>query len=410
MGALKFNPNMSTIVGRGRDSILENNGNWVKLPKNNIEIIKKIVDNGVKESEIVSLFSNRSDADYIIKIIDKLKSISALYIEEEDITPSLQNIQWAITNRCNLNCVHCCQDAGYEGDSREINDSLSLSEMKKIVDVLSKIDSLETISITGGEPLLNPYCEELTTYIRKKFKGKIILMTNGILINSRNIEWIATNFDHVSLSIDGSCAELTKMVRKKDVFDLVLSKIELLQGNKFEDISLSAILPDANEVIQEFEQLCNSYSVDPIVRSYSMSGRGQLGYEILKEGFDKYIERNGYEKKETVEEQVISGLNRCSAGVTQLTIETDGSIQPCAVLWEDEFTLGNIRKLDVDGLLAYINKENIFNFKNSDCRECEYKSFCWHCYDEYMYYIQDEDIFEKRCAVRMKRIEAILWG
>ena len=47
---------------------------------------------------------------------------------------------------------------------------------------------LKTIMLSGGEPLLRRDFIELATYLRKCYNGKIIISTNGILINCNNVK------------------------------------------------------------------------------------------------------------------------------------------------------------------------------------------------------------------------------
>lgn len=404
-----LNPLATIIEGSEKYSIMESKGNWIKLPKETIEIILSIVESKIDENDITSTFVQQEDANYIKDIIEKLKSIQILYLDNESHNYVLESVQWAITNKCNLSCIHCCQDAESFSPSMEETGTINKKEKAMIAKFLCQIDSLQTISITGGEPLLCEECEELSTYIRANFKGKTILMTNGLMINHKNIEWIIKNFDHISISIDGSCPELTQMVRGEDIFDIVVSKIKLLKEYNFNDISMSAILPDADEVIIDFNNLCTSLQVDPMIRSYSMSGRGAHGFHVLMNKYDVFLKEKGFKQRSRLEDNAISGINRCSAGITQLTIEPNGNIQPCAVLWDDAFTLGNIRNMNIQDFLYLINDNGMFDFKGSKCEGCSYKNLCWHCYDEYIYYKRDSKIFNERCENRLNIIESILW-
>ena len=68
----------------------------------------------------------------------------------------IENVDWQISSRCNRNCSYCY------GPKKE--NELSIVQAKKIVDLL-KSQGIKQIGITGGEPLLYPYIEELINYI-----------------------------------------------------------------------------------------------------------------------------------------------------------------------------------------------------------------------------------------------------
>ena len=58
------------------------------------------------------------------------------------------SIGWAVTNLCNLRCVHCNMDSG-----DKLNDELSLEEAYKLLDELSK-NKVQKITFFGGEPFI----------------------------------------------------------------------------------------------------------------------------------------------------------------------------------------------------------------------------------------------------------------
>jgi len=80
-------------------------------------------------------------------------------------------IDWAITNRCNLQCLHCRGMAGEQLES------------KTVLRVAEEITALKPgwVIIEGGEPLLRKELFEVIRIIRKS-KIKIYLISNGMLL------------------------------------------------------------------------------------------------------------------------------------------------------------------------------------------------------------------------------------
>lgn len=95
---------------------------------------------------------------------------------------------------CNLRCRHC-----FVNKSR---DKLSLNQIKNMIKILHG-QGLFSIFYTYGEPLLYKNFEELVKYV--KSLGIVqILMTNGLLVNSKNAPIISQYIDTVYVSLDSS--------------------------------------------------------------------------------------------------------------------------------------------------------------------------------------------------------------
>lgn len=88
------------------------------------------------------------------------------------------------TTFCQLKCPHCYRGADrddFEPTHRDIED------LKKEINEIMRIRNIQTLSIMGGEPLLYPQLDELISYAVSK-KLKIVVDTNGILINKENLK------------------------------------------------------------------------------------------------------------------------------------------------------------------------------------------------------------------------------
>ena len=98
----------------------------------------------------------------------------------------LENVAVMLTNRCNLSCKHCCA-------------SQIMSEKDISFDIVRKVVELNPhqICITGGEPLLYKNIEEVLKFIKKHYNGKLLLATNGLLVN-KYIDMIVKYFDKVT--------------------------------------------------------------------------------------------------------------------------------------------------------------------------------------------------------------------
>lgn len=102
-----------------------------------------------------------------------------------------------LTNRCNLNCC-CCQRLSPLCDSET---DYTFNEFKNDFDKILKFpdfNELEIISFSGGEPLVNPDFFKIIKYVRKFYKGKIDVLSNGIKVlqfSDDEINFIKNNVD-----------------------------------------------------------------------------------------------------------------------------------------------------------------------------------------------------------------------
>ena len=102
-----------------------------------------------------------------------------------------------ITSRCNCRCTFC---GIWRKDPAK---TLSLPEASHIVDELSGLGCFY-FSITGGEPLLVDYLDDLLAHARKSRISYLHLVTNGYLLDdARARSLAATGIDEISISIDG---------------------------------------------------------------------------------------------------------------------------------------------------------------------------------------------------------------
>ncbi|WP_294345849.1 radical SAM protein [uncultured Clostridium sp.] len=95
-----------------------------------------------------------------------------------------------------------------------------------------------SIMISGGEPLVRKDFMKIIEYLNQRINCHKTLMTNGLLINDTNIDFIIKNFDELSISLDGCDKELTEIVRGVDIFDTILDKVKKLHKKEYYNISL----------------------------------------------------------------------------------------------------------------------------------------------------------------------------
>ncbi len=106
--------------------------------------------------------------------------------------PSLRFLELLITERCNLRCRHC-----YIGDPGA--EELPVADIVEVLDEFNRMQGLKVL-ITGGEPMMHGRFWELNDFL-SGYPLRKVLLSNGLLLNSRNIRDL--NVEEIQVSIDG---------------------------------------------------------------------------------------------------------------------------------------------------------------------------------------------------------------
>lgn len=128
---------------------------------------------------------------------------------------------WEITTKCNLNCKHCI----VEKNKQELNKN----ECFKIIDNLHKLGCGE-LNFTGGEPLIKKNIIDILKY--SKLNGmKNRILTNGILVNKRNVKLLKKLVSYIGFSLEGLEKE-NDIMRGKNSFNKTIQAINLIKKEK----------------------------------------------------------------------------------------------------------------------------------------------------------------------------------
>jgi SynChlorMet cassette radical SAM/SPASM protein ScmF len=123
----------------------------------------------------------------------------------------LHTLYFYLTEGCNLACRHCWIAPKYQRADQSFP-TLPLELFKSIIEQGKPI-GLSCVKLTGGEPLLHPWIEEIIETVKKEGL-RLIVETNGILCTSRLAKKIAECKNaFASVSLDGVDAKTHEWVR-----------------------------------------------------------------------------------------------------------------------------------------------------------------------------------------------------
>ncbi len=308
---------------------------------------------------------------------------------------------FAITNRCNLSCKHCCTEVGGYGEE------LTYKEILGIIDQLEAAKVFQ-IQVFGGEPLLRKEIWHILHVLKKK-PFSVSMNTNCTLITDDVVKELKKVYPiGLCTSIDGSCPEVHDKLRGAGSFEKTLKGVQKLisEGmhvlaeavvNRYNLRDLTNIASLAKEIgisnivfVPVFyggQARCFQEDIGPSEEDYLM------GNEIAKELIDKfpgyaggalidgYFKNENFKKMKNKKGQRAAKIGLCGAARTTMGIRADGQVIPCSALWE--MPAGSLKEKTLIDI--WQNSPVMKQFREVDnksldsieeCSKCNYKYFC----------------------------------
>jgi MoaA/NifB/PqqE/SkfB family radical SAM enzyme len=107
-------------------------------------------------------------------------------------------VSYCVTMHCNLNCRYC-EDFGTRRNPLIKTDPLPLADAKRVLASIRQ--ATDSLTFTGGEPLLYPDIEALIIYARRKLRFRYLtLLTNGLLLPTH--EEVLSHVSRLVVSLD----------------------------------------------------------------------------------------------------------------------------------------------------------------------------------------------------------------
>ncbi|MEZ4703597.1 MAG: radical SAM protein [Bdellovibrionota bacterium] len=155
--------------------------------------------------------------------------------------PYYFNLEFHLTNRCNLNCSYC-----YHVNHIDKN-LLSTKQKKKVIsDFVELCRSWQVhpfVIFGGGEPLLAEDFIEIASHYHEVSHGsEYSIVTNGTLFPPKGIEAMSSHHVRsIQISLDGANQVDHDAVRGKGTFEKIRKNILALQKYNF-SLSLNVVL------------------------------------------------------------------------------------------------------------------------------------------------------------------------
>jgi radical SAM protein with 4Fe4S-binding SPASM domain len=406
---LQLVDNRKVIIKNDRVIIANmDTGDSYKLSKECYKILMNAIEYNMDEKMLWDIFLERQDKEYFQILVEQLYKHRILVKEKQKRN---LYITLSLTHRCNLNCIHCCMDASSLND----REYLDTSQWKIIIDKVIMLQPAGII-LTGGEAMVRDDFFELVKYLRNHYAGEMELMTNGTLINKRNVKELCDVFTYFSLSLDGADEESCNVIRGKGIYKRVLDSVSLLKKEGAKKISLSMIdAKPTHHLINLFEELNHNMETKALIRVFCDEGRGRRNVDTLTlESKDEYREAD---KVKELKFRDRPEAFQCSAADKQYQISAQGKLYACGPMEKEGYDLGDVYRIKdfttyieqrkYRNTIGYQNLMRLHPCESERCKECDINVYCWSCLHER--YISDvKEKTEIRCIIHKKELQS-LW-
>ena len=135
---------------------------------------------------------------------------------------SIHYLRLSVTDLCNLRCRYCMPD-GVEKLGRE--DILTYEEFLRLAKLFTGC-GVDTVRVTGGEPLVRKGVEQLVAGL-KEIPGihRVTMTTNGVLLARQLPALREAGLDSVNISLDTLSPEVFARITARDEFAAVMEGI-----------------------------------------------------------------------------------------------------------------------------------------------------------------------------------------
>lgn len=320
-----------------------NNGALAGLTPEGAELCRRMMREGVSEDDIPDS----------CKELVELLSTACFFEGSSCDSDGIYTAYLHVTQRCNLNCTGCYSRSAL----RNTLDDPTTEQLKHAIAELAK-DGTQRLIISGGEPFLRDDLSALAAYAKMLGIAFVAILTNGTITDDAVLAKLSSSVDVISVSFDGSTSSAVPHVRHEQLFSVLVDTVKQIQHAGI----AAHILPTLHSLnideIPVYGKLAQKLGCS---LSFSMltGPADKLGELALN---DEQLTRLGHlaAKGEIGLDNdgpfdATAGLQakkNCGAGVTELSVDADGSVYPCHMLQFSQLRMGNLFSGTIEDALA----------------------------------------------------------
>lgn len=305
------------------------------------------------------------------------------FLKENGYWPNPKMVQFEITLRCPFNCSQC-----YKKKLKNVD--IDFDYLCKLIEK-SVSNGVSLLTLNGGEPLLYPRIKELLVIVGKTGVDTNIFSSGYNL--DRDIIKLIKNYDniHICISLNGSNEDINSLSRQG--FDVSISAINQLRDSHV-DYGINWVARHDN--ICDFPNmltLCVDNRVSKLsITSNKLTGNEEYHSPITSSDIQElaqYINERVCKIPLIQIESCFSILStkvngskngytaHCYAGISNCTVNCDGTFQPCTHLKYPE-AFESMELYWHNSTILKKLRDNLPN-KLELCNSCKNKSICSFC-------------------------------
>lgn len=248
------------------------------------------------------------------------------------------SISLELSSICNLSCPEC--KCGI-GKVNRANPFISFEAAKSIIELHLKSAFIVQLFFQG-EPLMNPFWEDIARYCHEK-KLFTIINTNGHFFDDKNIErLLEAGVGRIVVSVDGMCQEVYEKYRKGGSLERVLNGTRKIASRRQE---LGKKIPEL--VFQCLVNRFNEKHLSAYKRFAAVNGADRVEFKSMQL-YDQSINNIHYwlpedqkYRRYNISKRWKSNSIVCFRALTTAVFTSDGLLVPCCFDKEAEFSFGN---------------------------------------------------------------------
>lgn len=354
------------------------------------EISKKILEESEKGLSLKDLFRLYPGLEprEISEYLNELENLGlgrflkkGETINKIPLTPyqtRLDFIWLELTERCNLNCLHCYANSG----STRPEETLSLGDWKRVIREAFDV-GCKKCQFTGGEPLLEKKLMfDLIEEAKTIGYEEIEIFSNGVLLEDATIQKISELDIKMAVSFYDMHPEIhDRMTQRKGSFSKTLENLKKLKRADIPTrVAIVATRVNQDTLFNTIEFLKKETGIKNV--GYDLARPVGRGHE--PELFpDKLFEERELKKpsfNKIFKEDFSIRANGHNCFSKFLCITSTGEAIPCVMA--RDLVLGNVLEESVPDILEKPQTKFIRGLsmdKIEICKDCEYRYACFDC-------------------------------
>lgn len=256
-------------------------------------------------------------------------------------------------NLCNLRCPLC--PTGYRGLERP-QSLMSLRTFETVIDKIRPY-AIEVVMHNWGEPFLNPDILPMIRYAKKSGIGTTISSNLNLVSRGGRFleEVVHSGLDHLTVSIDGTTQAVYEKYRRGGDLDHTLCNLRYLldyrrragQGAPLIEWQFLVMRHNQHQ-IDDVRRLAREIGVDRL----RLTGAGLPFNELVnaewsKEWLSDLPDYRGYAPEKILSKGYLYDEN-CFYLYRAMTVNPEGAVSPCCVLYHQKWDFGNLLTSDLD--------------------------------------------------------------